>query len=174
MGKNENDEKDERTEGNNEILTILEKDARVSPAQIATMTGLKEADVKEKIKEYEKRNIIQRYKTVINWEKLDKEPVFALVDVNVIPQRERGYDAVAERIMRFPQVRALYLISGTYDLSVVVEGGDMKEVASFVSGKLAPLDQVRGTVTHFIMKRYKEDGVILLDKEESRRLAVSP
>ncbi len=161
-------------EKDNEILKILEKDARLTPAQIATMTGLTEEDIKKKIKEYEEKNIIRKYKTVINWERVGEEPVFALVDVKVAPQRDRGYDAVAERIMRFSEVKALYLISGTYDLSVLVEGGDMKEVASFVSEKLAPLDQVQGTVTHFIMKRYKEDGVILFDKEESRRLAISP
>lgn len=157
-----------------EILRILEKDARTTAKQISAIVGIPEAEVKKKIRELEKKGIIRKYKTVINWEKAGKEPVFAMIDVKVFPERERGYDAVAERIMRFPEVRALYLISGTYDLSVMVTGRDMKEVAYFVAEKLAPLEQVRGTVTHFILKRYKEDGDILFGEEENKRLAVSP
>ncbi len=157
-----------------EILRILEKDARTTAKQISTIVGIPEAEVKKKIKEMEKRGIIRKYKTVINWEKAGKEPVYAMIDVKVFPERERGYDAVAERIMRFPEVRALYLISGTYDLSVLVTGKDMKEVAYFVAEKLAPLEQVQGTVTHFILKRYKEDGDVLFGEEENKRLAVSP
>jgi DNA-binding Lrp family transcriptional regulator len=157
-----------------EILKILEKDARTTAKQISTILGIPEAEVKKKIKEMEKKGIIRKYKTVINWEKAGKEPVYAMIDVKVFPERERGYDAVAERIMRFPEVRALYLISGTYDLSVLVMGQDMKEVAYFVAEKLAPLEQVQGTVTHFILKRYKEDGDILYGEEGNKRLAVSP
>lgn len=157
-----------------EILRILEEDARTAPKEISAIVGIPEAEVKKKIKEMEKKGIIRKYKTVINWEKTGKEPVYAMIDVKVVPEREKGYDAVAERIMRFPEVRALYLISGTYDLSVLVKGKDMKEVAYFVSEKLAPLEQVQGTVTHFILKRYKEDGDVLFGEEENKRLAVSP
>lgn len=157
-----------------EILKTLERDARITHEQIATMLGIPEKDIRKKIKEYEKKGIIRKYKTVINWEKAGKEPVYAMVDVKVTPQRGRGYDGVAERILRFPEVINLYLISGTYDLSVLVKGSDMKEIASFVSEKLATLDQVQGTVTHFVLKRYKEDGDILFDKEEKKRLAISP
>lgn len=157
-----------------EILKTLERDARTTHEQIATMLGIPEKDVNKKIREYEKKGVIRKYKTVINWEKAGKEPVYAMVDVKVTPQRGRGYDGVAERILRFPEVINLYLISGTYDLSVLVKGSDMKEIASFVSEKLATLDQVQGTVTHFVLKRYKEDGDILFDKEEKKRLAISP
>jgi DNA-binding Lrp family transcriptional regulator len=157
-----------------ELLKILERDARATAKQLATMINMPEEEVKERIKKYEKEGIIRKYKTVINWEKVGVESVFALIDVKVTPAREKGYDAVAERIMRFPEVKALYLVSGAYDLSVLVEGKTMKEVASFVAEKLAPLDQVQGTNTHFILKRYKEDGDILFGEEEKKRLAVSP
>lgn len=157
-----------------EILKILEDDSRLTPEQIATITGAKEEAVKRKIKSYEKKGIIRKYKTVINWEKARREVVHAMIDVKVTPVRGRGYDAVAERILRFPEVRTLYLMSGTYDLSVLVEGQNMKEVASFVAEKLATLDQVQSTVTHFVLKKYKEDGDILFDKEELKRLAISP
>lgn len=157
-----------------EILKILEKDARVSTEEIATMTGMKKAEVEKEIKKMEKEGIILRYKTVVNWEKAGEEMVYALIDVNVTPKRGRGYDAFAERIYRFPEVKTLYLVSGAYDLAVLVGGRTMKEVASFVAEKLAPLDQVRGTTTHFLLKKYKEDGEIFHDKEESKRLAISP
>lgn len=157
-----------------EILKTLERNARVPPEQIATMLGIPEKNVKRSIREYEKKGIIRKYKTVINWDKAGKEQVYAMVDVKVTPQRGVGYDGVAERILRFPEVINLYLISGTYDLSVLVKGGSMKEIASFISEKLATLDQVQSTVTHFVLKRYKEDGDILFDREEKKRLAISP
>ena len=157
-----------------EILEILERDARVSTEEIATMTGMKKAEVEKEIKKMEKEGVILRYKTVVNWEKAGEEIVYAMIDVNVAPKRGSGYDSVAERLYRFPEVKTLYLVSGTYDLAVLVGGRTMKEVASFVAEKLAPLDQVRGTTTHFLLKKYKEDGEIFDDKEESRRLAISP
>ncbi|MDP6459795.1 MAG: Lrp/AsnC family transcriptional regulator [Candidatus Hydrothermarchaeota archaeon] len=157
-----------------EILRVLEKDARTAPKEIAAIVNQSEGDVKKKIKEMEKKGIIRKYKTVVNWEMAGKEQVYAMIDVKVLPERDRGYGAVAKRIMRFPEVRVLYLISGTYDLSVLVRGDDMKEVAHFVSEKLAPLEQVQGTVTHFILKRYKEDGDVLFGEGENKRLAVSP
>ena len=157
-----------------EILRVLEKDARTAPKEIAAIVNQSEEDVKKTIKEMEKKGIIRKYKTVVNWEMAGKEQVYAMIDVKVLPERDRGYGAVAKRIMRFPEVRVLYLISGTYDLSVLVRGDDMKEVAHFVSEKLAPLEQVQGTVTHFILKRYKEDGDVLFGEGENKRLAVSP
>ena len=157
-----------------EILRVLEKDARTAPKEIAAIVNQSEGDVKKKIKEMEKKGIIRKYKTVVNWEMAGKEQVYAMIDVKVVPERDRGYDAVAERIMRFPEVRGLHLISGTYDLSVIVRGNNMKEVAYFVSDKVAPLEQVQGTVTHFILKRYKEDGDVLFGEGENKRLAVSP
>ncbi|WP_457554457.1 Lrp/AsnC family transcriptional regulator [Candidatus Pyrohabitans sp.] len=157
-----------------EILRLLEGDARLSAGEIARAVGLSEAEVEETIAELERSGVIRKYKTVINWEKLGKEKVAALIDVKITPEREHGYDAIAARIMRFPEVKTLYLVSGMYDLSVLVEGSSMKEVAAFVAEKLAPLPQVTSTTTHFILKKYKEDGDMLYDGEELRRLAVSP
>jgi len=155
------------------IFEILEKDARVTPEQIATMTGMSEAEVKSIIEEAEKDRIIVGYKTIINREKLEEEQVLALIEVRVQPQREVGFDAVAERIYRFPQVRSAYLVSGGYDLAVLVAGKTMHEVAAFVSEKLAPLEGVQGTVTHFLLKRYKEDGEVLEGREEDKRLPLT-
>jgi DNA-binding Lrp family transcriptional regulator len=157
-----------------ELLRILEKDARADAKKIADMTGESESEVKKKIKQLEKKGIIKKYKTVIDWEKAEGEQVYALIAVTVTPVREKGYNSVAERIMRFPEVKSLYLVSGQFDLSVLVQGKGMKEVAAFVSEKLAPLDRVQGTTTHFILKRYKEDGDILFEKKgKNKRQAVS-
>lgn len=157
-----------------EILEILEKDARTDAKKIAQMTGMSEANVKKKIKSLEKKGIIRKYKTVIDRERAGEELVYALIDITVTPVRDKGYNPVAERIMRFPEVKGLYLVSGQYDLSVLVQGEDMKEVATFVSDKLATLDRVQGTTTHFILKRYKEDGDVLFErKKKSKRQSVS-
>ena len=155
-----------------EILKILENDARTTTKQISTMTGTPTAEVARLIKKAEQDRTILKYKTIINWEKLGEELVWALIEVKVTPQRDVGFDAIAERIYRFPQARTVYLVSGTYDLLVIVVGKTMHEVASFVSQKLAPIEGVQGTVTHFMLKRYKEDGEILEGKEEVRRQPV--
>ena len=155
-----------------EILKILENDARTTVKQIATMTGTPGAEVAKVIKKAEKDNTILKYKTIINWEKVGEEQVGVLIEVNVTPQRDVGFDAIAERIYRFPQARSVYLLSGTYDLAVLVIGKTMHEVADFVSQKLAPLEGLQGTVTHFMLKRYKEDGEILEGKEEVKRQPV--
>ena len=155
-----------------EILRILEDDARTTTKQISTMTGTPTAEVARLIKKAEQDRTILKYKTIIDWEKLGEELVWALIEVKVTPQRDVGFDAVAERIYRFPQARTVYLVSGTYDLLVIVVGKTMHEVASFVSQKLAPIEGVQGTVTHFMLKRYKEDGEILEGKEEVRRQPV--
>ena len=151
------------------ILKILEGDARTTPKQIATMTGTPQSEVEKLIKQAEKDNIILKYKTIINWEKAGEEQVSALIEVKIAPQRDVGFDAVAERIYRFPQTRSVYLLSGTYDLLVLVSGKTMHEAAAFVSQKLAPIEGVQGTVTHFLLKKYKEDGEILEGKEETKR-----
>jgi DNA-binding Lrp family transcriptional regulator len=156
-----------------EILEILEKDARTTPEQISTMTGISLAEVKKAIKEAERERTIVKYKAMINWQRLGEEQVQALIEVRVQPQRDVGFDALAERIYRFPQVRSAYLVSGTYDLAVLVVGKTMQEVAAFVAQKLAPLEGVQGTVTHFLLKRYKEDGEILEGKEEVGRLPLT-
>ena len=157
-----------------EILRILERDARTTPQQIATMTGKPLAQVKRAIKKAESDHTILKYKTVINWDKLREEQVRALVEVKVVPQRDVGFDAIAERIYRFPEARSVYLMSGTYDIAVLVEGSNMQEVAGFVAQKLAPLESVQGTVTHFLLKRYKEDGDILGVEERPKRVPLMP
>ena len=156
------------------ILEALEKDARLTPEQISTMTGTPVADVKKAIKKAEADRVILKYKTIIDWAKSGEEQVWALVEVKVVPQRNVGFDSIAERVYRFPQARSVYLASGTYDLAVLVAGKTMQEVAVFVSEKLATLEAVQGTVTHFILKKYKEDGEILEGGEGVKRLPITP
>jgi len=155
-----------------DILRILEKDARTTTKQIATMTGTTSDKVTKIIKQAEKEHTILKYKAIINWEKVEDEQVGALIEVRVTPQRDVGFDAIAERIYRFPQARSVYLLSGTYDLLVLVSGKTMQEVAEFVAQKLALIEGVNGTVTHFMLKRYKEDGEILEGGEETKRQPV--
>src|SRR4030042_1621052 len=156
-----------------ESFEILEKDARTTPKQISTMTGIPLAEVEKVIGKAEEERTIVKYKAMINWQRLGEEQVWALIEVRIQPQREVGFDAIAERIYHFPQVRSAYLVSGTYHLAVLVVGKTMQEVASFVSQKLAPLEGGQGTVTHFLLKRYKEDGEILDSKEEDKRLPLT-
>lgn len=155
-----------------QILRILEKDARTKPEQIAAMTGLTKDQVTKTIQKAEEDSVIVKYKTVVNWERLGEELVSALIEVKVAPQRDVGFDAIAERIYRFPQVRSLYLVSGTYDLLVNVTGKTMHDVAGFVSQKLAPIEGVQATVTHFLLRRYKEDSEVLNGVEQVKRQAV--
>ena len=136
------------------------------------MTGIPSDEVARVIKQAEKDRTILKYKTMINWTKVDNEEVWALIEVKISPQRDVGFDAISERIYRSPQARTVYLHSGTYDLLVMVIGKTMHEVADFVSQKLAPIEGVQGTVTHFMLKRYKEDGEILEGKEEIKRQPV--
>jgi len=157
-----------------DILEILESNARTSLEDLAKLTKHKLKDVKRIIKQYEKRGIIVKYRTMINKERLYSErPVIALIEVKVTPQKDVGFDQIAERIYRFPEVRSCYLLSGTYDLLLTVEGKDIHTVASFVAEKLAPLSSVKGTVSHFMLKKYKEDGVILVKGERNKRLAIT-
>jgi DNA-binding Lrp family transcriptional regulator len=157
-----------------EILKILERDARSSTRQIATITGIPEKEVEETVKQAEKDQVIQKYKAIVNWDKVQNENVFALIEVKVAPQRDVGFDAIAERIYRFPQAHTVYLLSGTFDLLVIVTGKTIQEVASFVSQKLAPIEGVQSTVTHFMLKKYKEDGEILGSREEIKRQPLLP
>lgn len=156
------------------ILELIEYDAKLSDKSLATMLEVDEAVVKDAIAKMEHDKIILGYNTVINWEKMGCDGVTAMIDVKVIPEREVGFNAIAERIYRFPEVRCVYLMSGTYDLSVVVTGNSMKDVARFVSHKLSCLEHVQGTVTHFVLKRYKQDNFIFDEPEEDKRLVVSP
>jgi DNA-binding Lrp family transcriptional regulator len=158
----------------NEILHILEQDARTTPARIAAMTGLDEPAVRKTIADLEASGTIRSYKTRVDWEKAGEPRVFAFIDVAAQPERGTGYDRIAERIYRYPEVHSVYLVSGSQDLRVVVEGATMQEVANFVAEKLAPIEGVRGTATHFLLKKYKDDGVLFVDSEPDRRLAVMP
>lgn len=156
------------------ILKILERDARTPVSQIAAMVGQSEEEVRRTIEECERKKIVRRYKTIIDWERAGVERVFAFIDVKVSPAREVGFDDVAARIYGFPEVHSVYLVSGDNDLRVVVEGQTMKEVAFFVAEKLATIDRVQSTSTYFLLKKYKEDQEILTEPEEDRRLAVAP
>ncbi len=157
-----------------DVLKLLEKDARLPPEKLAAMTGHPLEDVQEAIRKAEKERIVLRYKTVINWEKLGRDQVSALIEVKVAPQRAVGFDQVAQRIYRYPEARSVYLLSGTYDLLVQVSGKNIQDVATFVTEKLATLEFVQGTVTHFLLKRYKEDGEVLEGQEVLERLPVTP
>ncbi len=158
-----------------EVLKLLEKDARMDPEQVALLIGRDPDEVRAVIQDCEKRGLIRRYKTVVDWDRIaEEERVFAFIDVKVSPTRGVGFDDVAERIYRFPEVHSLYLVSGEYDLRLVVEGRSLKEVAAFVSQKLATVDRVQSTATHFLLKKYKEDGVSFAEVSEEKRLAVSP
>lgn len=157
-----------------EILSLLEENSRLDVEQIAHMLGENKEKIEQMIEELQAKGIIVKYGAVINWQKSGKPKVSALIDVKVTPQRGYGFDALARRIYRFPEVRSVYLMSGAYDLSVALEVDSMEAVGRFVTEKLAPLDSVVGTTTHFVLKKYKEDGVILDDPENDQRLVISP
>lgn len=152
-----------------EILKTLEGDARLTAKQVAKLTGVPEAKVVKTIKKAEAEGTILKYKTIINWDKFNGDQVWALIEVKIAPQRDVGFDSIAEKIYLYPQTRTVYLVSGTYDLLCIVTGKTMQEVADFVSQKLAPVEGVLGTVSHFMLKRYKEDGEILTGGKEKKR-----
>jgi DNA-binding Lrp family transcriptional regulator len=155
-----------------EILEILEGNARATAEEIALMLDKSVEEVKGTIKQLEEDNVIVGYNTLINWDNSSKETVTALIEVRVTPQRGQGFDKVAERIYRYPQVKSCYLMSGGFDLTVIIEGKSMKEVALFVAEKLAPLDSVLSTATHFVLKKYKDDGVIFEENNKDDREAL--
>jgi DNA-binding Lrp family transcriptional regulator len=157
-----------------EILTILARDARTSPDTIATLTGRDIGEVRAAIAAYERRGVIKHYKTIVDWEKAGVERVFAFIDVKVLPARDVGFDAVAERLWRYPEVHSVWLVSGGSDLRVVVEGQDIREIGRFVAEKLSTIEGVTGTDTHFLLRRYKEDQDLFVDEEEDTRLVVTP
>ena len=156
------------------LLDILQEDCRTPLEKMAVMTGASLEEVAEAIDTLEKRKIILRYSPVINWDRTDRERVEAMIEVRVTPQRDMGFDAIARRIYRFDEVKSVYLMSGSYDLLVLVEARTLKELAAFVSGKLSPLETVTGTATSFVLKRYKEEGVIFEGDDTDRRLVISP
>jgi DNA-binding Lrp family transcriptional regulator len=158
----------------NEILEILENDAKTTVEDIAAMTGAAAADVKKAVEKLENDKVIVKYTAIINKEKTKTEDAEALIEVKVVPKRGLGYDDLAERIYKFDEVKSVYLMSGTYDLAVIVHAQNMKQISQFVFEKLAVLEGVASTVTHFIMRKYKELGVIMTEKEEKERLVISP
>jgi DNA-binding Lrp family transcriptional regulator len=158
----------------NEILAMLENDAKASVEDMAAMAGVSTAEVKKAIEKLENDKVIVKYTAIINREKTTEEAAEALIEVKVVPKRGLGYDDLAERIYKFDEVKSVYLMSGTYDLSVIVRAANMKQISQFVFEKLAVLEGVASTVTHFIMRKYKEQGVIMTEKEEKERLVISP
>ena len=156
------------------LLDILREDCRIPLEKLAVMTGSTMEEVAAAIQNLEERKIILRYAPMINWDRTDRERVEAMIEVRVTPQRDMGFDAIARRIYRFDEVKSVYLMSGSYDLLVLVEARTLKELAAFVSGKLSPLETVTGTATSFVLKRYKEEGVIFENDDTDRRLVISP
>ncbi|MCI8402762.1 MAG: Lrp/AsnC family transcriptional regulator [Lachnospiraceae bacterium] len=156
------------------ILWMLEKNSRIDLKDLAIMLGVDEATVANEIARMEKENIICGYHTMINWENTSEEKVIALIEVRVTPQRGMGFDKLAERIYQYEEVQTVYLMSGGYDFTVILDGKTLREVSQFVSDKLATLDSVLSTSTHFVLKKYKEHGTILAKKPKDERMLVTP
>ena len=156
------------------ILETIDKNSRIPAADLAVMLGTTEEEVTTAIKEMEDEAIICGYPTLINWDKVRCERVTALIEVKVTPQRGLGFDKIAERIYKFDEVQSVYLMSGGFDLTVIITGRTMREVATFVSEKLAPMDAILSTATHFVLKKYKEHGLPLVQKSQDERMLISP
>ncbi len=157
-----------------ELLAIIEKNSRIDLKELAIILGVQEIDVVNELSALEAEGIICGYHTLINWEKTNIDKVTALIEVRVTPQRGHGFGNVAERIQRYPEVNSVYLISGGYDLMVILEGKSLREVSSFVSDKLSTLEQVLSTATHFILRKYKDHGTVLSQKKEDEREMITP
>ena len=157
-----------------QILTFLEKNSKIDLGELAILLGSSEAVIANEIAQMEKEQVICGYQTLIDWEKTSSEKVTALIEVRVTPQRGQGFDSIAERIYNYPEVQSVYLISGAYDLLVILEGKSLRDVSSFVSDKLSTLDTVLSTATHFILKKYKDYGTIMGKKTKDERMLVTP
>jgi len=157
-----------------ELLAIIEKNSRMDLKELAVILGVEEIDVVNELAALEAEGIICGYHTLINWEKTSIDKVTALIEVRVTPQRGQGFDNIAERIYKYPEVRSVYLISGGYDLMVILEGKTLREVSNFVSDKLSTLDTVLSTATHFILKKYKDHGTILSQNKQDEREMITP
>lgn len=156
------------------ILNYIEKNSRFDISEMAVLFGKEEAEILNELEAMEKEGIICGYHTLIDWDRVTTDRVNALIEVRVTPQRGQGFDAIAERIYKYPEVDATYLISGGYDLLVSIEGKTLKEVSSFVTNKLSTLDYVMSTATHFVLKKYKDHGTILHEKNEDERMIMTP
>lgn len=156
------------------ILTFIEHNSRVNLKELAVILGVEEAAVAQELEEMEQEGIICGYHTMIDWDKTTTEKVTALIEVRVTPQRGQGFDTIAERIYKYPEVNSVYLISGGFDLMVILEGKTLKEISQFVSDKLSTQESVLSTATHFILKKYKDHGTILAKKYEDERISITP
>lgn len=157
-----------------EILEILEEDGKTSVEDISDMLDLEKKEVEEKIQSLEKNGYIKKYKALINWEKIKGELVYASINLNVKLSRESGYEEIAERIAGFPEIETIRLISGEYDLRLLVKGRSMRDISDFIAKKISPLESIEDTVTHFVLKTYKKDGERFFEKDEDKRLDISP
>lgn len=157
-----------------ELLAIVEKNSRIDTKELAVLLGVQEIDIINELQKLQEEGVICGFHTLINWEKTDIEKVTALIEVKVTPQRGQGFDTIAERIYKYPEVRAVYLISGGFDLLVILEEKSLKEIANFVSDKLSTIDSVLSTATHFILKKYKDHGIMLSEKYEDKREVITP
>ena len=151
------------------LLQLLESDASLTPAQLATMLEKEEGEIRDLIRAYEKDGVILGYKTLIDWDKTDREYVSAMIEVKIVPQKGRGFDKIAQKIYSYPEVKNVYLMSGGYDLCVLIEGKTMREVAYFVAQKLATIEYITSTATHFVLKKYKDTGVVYGTVEQDER-----
>ncbi|HHT56052.1 Lrp/AsnC family transcriptional regulator [Herbinix luporum] len=156
------------------ILTAIDKNSKLTAKDLAIMLGSTEEEVTSTLKQLEEEHIICGYPTLINWDKVQCERVTALIEVKVTPQRGLGFDKIAERIYKFDEVQSVYLMSGGFDLTVIIEGKTMREVANFVAAKLAPMDAILSTATHFVLKKYKEHGLPLVEPKQDERMLISP
>ncbi len=157
-----------------EILKLLEENAKLTPEEIGEILGIGVDEVRETISRFEEDGTILKYKTIVDWEKVHGDFVYAIINVKVSLSREKGYDDIAKRIAKFPEVHAVRLVSGEFDFQVVIRGKSLKDVAFFVAEKISTIPEVRDTVTHFVLRTYKEEGVTLFSDEEDRRLAFVP
>lgn len=157
-----------------QILMVIEKNSRINMKELAVILGVEEVDVINELAAMEEEGVICGYHTLIDWEKTNNEKVTALIEVRVTPQRGHGFDSIAERIYRYSEVNAVYLISGGYDLMIILEGRTLKEISSFVSDKLSTEESVLSTATHFILKKYKDHGTILEKKTKDERIIITP
>jgi transcriptional regulator, AsnC family len=158
-----------------QLLNLLSQDCRISSEQLSVQTGLSVEYINKRIKQWEEDQVIVQYHAHVNWEKTGESQVAALIEVKVLPQRGFGFDKIAKRLIKYPQIKTVYLMSGGYDLALIIEGKSMQEVALFVAEKLATLEHIQSTATHFVLRRYKQDGTELMGQEEvPERLVISP
>lgn len=151
------------------LLRLLEENARYSTLDLADLTGTTPEEVESQIARYEKEGILKGYKAIIDWDKTDRDVLTARIELKVTPKKDHGFEEIAERISQYDEVQSLYLMSGGYDLAVTVVGKSFKEIASFVAHRLAPIDEVQSTATHFVLRKYKDKGVILVDRTKDER-----